>query len=438
MRLYPATSALTAVMLSTLAPMGLALAASPTLTPQQQGAWSAWRGPDGSGVAAGSPATEWSEDKNIKWKTALPGLGLSTPVSWGDRLYMTTAVRGEKADGSKGAADTYDFRVICVDRRDGSIVWTKSVANVVPHAKVHPTNSQASNSPVTDGERIYAHFGSRGLYCLDMAGKELWSKQFGEMSIKFSFGEGCSPALVDDRLIINWDHDGDSFICALNKKTGKELWRKERDEASTWATPLIIEDGGTTVAIVPASDRSRAYNVKNGKVVWEVGGLTSNVIPSPVIFNDVVFLMSGYQGTALQAINFKGAKGDLDGGKRVLWRHNRQTPYVPSGLVYDGRLYFLRNYHGVLSCLDAETGEVHYEGQRLKGVRQVYASPVGAGGHVYVLSRGGKTKVIKASDKYEQVATNVLDDEFDASPVVIGDDLYLRGRAALYCISEQD
>ena len=410
-----------------------AAAASP-----QQDSWPAWRGADGSGVAAGSPPTEWGEDKNVKWKTEIPGLGLSTPVTWKDRIFLTTAVKGVNADGSKGTWNAYDFRVICLDRGDGRILWSTSVNNEVPHAKIHPTNSQASNSPVTDGERVYAHFGSRGLYCLDMSGKELWSKDFGEMEREHEFGGGASPVLTGKALLVNWDHDGDSFLYALDKKSGRQLWKRPRDEGATWATPAVTKVGRKTIAIVPASGKSRAYDVKTGKVVWEVGGLTSNVIPSPVVVDGVVYLMSGYQGTALQAVKLKGAKGDLEGGKNVLWSHNRQTPYVPSGVVYEGSLYFLRNTKSVLSCLDAKTGEVHYEGQRLRGLRDVYASPVAAGGHVYFASRDGQVKVVKAGDTYEEVATNRLDDGFDASPIVVGDELYLRGRKALYCISARD
>ena len=405
---------------------------------QQQESWPAWRGADGLGLATGSPPTEWSEDKNVKWKTAIPGLGLSTPITWGDRIYVTTAVKGVNADDSKGKWNAYDFRVLCLDRGDGKILWSTSVNNAVPHAKVHPTNSQASNSPVTDGERIYAHFGSRGLFCLDMAGKELWSKDFGEMKRDHEFGGGASPVLTDKALLIIWDHDGDSFFYALDKKSGRQLWKQPRDEGATWATPALTKVGRKTLAIVPASGKSRAYDVKNGKVVWEVSGLTSNVIPSPVVVDGIVYLMSGYQGTALQAIKLKGAKGDLKGSKNVLWTHNRQTPYVPSSLVYEGSIYFLRNTQSVLSCLDAKTGEVHYDGQRLRGLRDVYASPIGAGGHVYFASRDGKVKVIKAGDEYEAVATNELDDGFDASPIVIGDELYLRGRRSLYCISDLD
>ena len=403
--------------------------------------WASWRGPLGSGEAFGSPPIKWSEDKNVKWKTAIPGLGNSTPIVWEDHLYLTTAVRtderGKSSGGGKAPTRIFDFRVICIDRADGSEVWNVSVTRTVPHEPVHNTASQASNSPVTDGEHIYAHFGSRGIYCLDMSGKLVWSKQLGKMRIKHQFGEGSSPALVGNALIINWDHDGDSFICALNKKTGKQLWRKPRDEGATWATPVITKASGKTLAIVPASGKTCAYNVKSGKVVWSASGLTANVIPSPIEHDGVVYLMSGYKGTMLQAIKLAGAKGDISKRKNILWTHNRQTSYVPSALLYGKHIYFLRNTSGVLSCLDISDGNPAYEGQRLAGMRAVYSSPVGANGYVYLPSRQGKTKVFKAGATYEDVATNELDDQFDASPVIIGDDLYLRGHKSIYCISKK-
>lgn len=403
---------------------------------KQSGNWASWRGPLGSGEAIGSPPLDWSEKKNIKWKVAIPGHGASTPIVWGDRLYLTTAIEAGKSNGGDAPAGTLDFRVLCLEREDGEVVWNKRVIQAVPHESVHGTASQASNSAVTDGRHIYAHFGSRGIYCLNLSGKVVWSKQLGKMTINHKFGEGSSPALAGNALIVNWDHDGDSFICALNKKTGKQIWRKDRDEGATWATPAITKINGTTIAIVPASGQSCAYNVKNGQIMWQVSGLTANVIPSPIVSDDVAYLMSGYKGTVLQAINLVGAKGALDSSKNILWTHNRQTSYVPSALLYGQYIYFLRNTNAVLSCLDIRNGTPAYEGQRIAGLRTIYASPVGANEHVYLLSRQGVTKVIKAGDSYQAVATNRLNDQFDASPVIIGDELYLRGHRSLYCIRE--
>lgn len=416
--------------------------------------WATWRGPNGTGEATGNPPTEWSEEKNIKWKVPLPGLGNSTPIVWQDRMYLTTAIqtdeegkpaeapateprqgrrgggRGNKQDPTK----VFDFRVICLNRKDGSEIWNKSVKRAVPHEGGHATGSQASSSPITDGKRIYAHFGSRGIHCLSMSGDILWSKDLGTMRTRNQFGEGSSPALAGNALIINWDHEGDSFICALNAKTGKELWRKPRKEVTSWSTPVITKADGKTLAIVSATGKSCAYNVKNGDIVWSTTGMTTNAIPTPIVRDGIAYLMSGFRGASLQAIRLAGAKGDVTDGKNMLWKHSRQTSYVPSALLYGKYIYFVRSNNAVLSCIDIETGKPTFEGQRLAGLRTIYSSPVGAGDKVYLPSREGVTKVFRAGATYEDLATNELDDVFDASPVVIGDELYLRGHRALYCI----
>jgi outer membrane protein assembly factor BamB len=430
--------------------------------------WATWRGPGGTGEAIGNPPTEWSEEKNIKWKAALPGLGNSTPIVWQDRMYLTTAIQTEEVgdsvkapeeaarEGAGGqrpgrrgrrggrrggfgnrAAPTkvFDFRVICLNRKDGTEIWSKSVNRAVPHEGGHATGSQASNSPITDGQRIYAHFGSRGIHCLSMAGDVLWSKDLGTMRTRNQFGEGSSPALAGNSLIINWDHEGDSFICALDTLTGKELWRQPRKEVTSWSTPVITKADGKTLAIVSATGQSCAYDVKNGDIIWSTTGMTTNAIPTPIVRDGIAYLMSGFRGAALQAIKIAGAKGDITDSNHMLWQHNRQTSYVPSALLYGKHIYFLRSNSGVLSCVNIETGEAAFEGQRLAGLRTVYSSPVGASNKVYLPSREGVTKVFKAGATYQELATNELDDVFDASPIIIGDELYLRGHKSLYCIS---
>lgn len=453
--------------------------------PKGKGArWATWRGPDGSGVAPNSnPPTEWSEDNNVKWKVTVPGLGNSTPIIWGDRIYLTTAVetdeegaapklpdarpragagggrtrpggtrpggnrsgRGNRRGGRRGGwgskpapTKVFDFRVVALNRNDGSVIWSKSVKKAVPHEGGHSTGSQASGSPITDGEHIYAHFGSRGIHCLNMSGELIWSKDFGHMRTRNQFGEGSSPALSGDTLIINWDHEGDSFVCALNKKTGDEIWRKPRRESTSWTTPLIVEVDGKRQAIIVATGATRAYDVATGDVIWSTTGMTTNAIPSPIVRDGIAYLMSGFRGAALQAIKLSGAKGDITETEHMLWRHNRQTSYVPSALLYGKHLYFLRSNTAVLTCLDVETGKPAFEGQRLSGLRTVYSSPVGAGGRIYLPSREGVTKVFKAGATFEELATNELDDVFDASPIVIGDELYLRGHEALYCIAKTE
>ncbi|MAG57962.1 MAG: hypothetical protein CMJ83_16885 [Planctomycetes bacterium] len=416
-----------------------------------QDEWPTWRGPRGDGVArSGSPPTEWSEQKNIKWKVAVPGLGSSSPIVWKDRIYLTTAIDTKKTPDGKPAPEPgsgrrginakptaiHDFFVVCLDRKDGREVWRRKVNSVLPHEGGHSTGTQASNSPITDGERLYAFFGSRGMHCLDLDGKVLWSKDLGRMKTMFRFGEGASPTLYGDALIVNWDHQGDSFLAALNKKTGDELWRKDRNEGTTWASPVVAEVDGKPQIIVAGVKASRAYDLKSGDLIWSCKGQARSIVPTPILHDGRVILMSWFMRGSLQVIRLSGAKGDLADSKHVEWTHSRNCPYVPSGLVYDGRLYFIRQNNGVLSCLEAKTGKVYYEGERLRGLKTVYASPVAAAGHVYVTSREGQTLVLKSGSTFERVALNELDDVFDASIAIVGDEMYLRGWKHLYCIAK--
>lgn len=420
-----------------------------------EGHWNNWRGPLGNGLAPDcNPPTEWSEEKNIRWKIEIPGTGCSSPIVWEDRLYVTTAVplgksvaqpeegdrggrRGRRGRGRGQRLQVeHEFMVLAIDRKDGKVVWKKTVKKTKPHEGTHQTASQCSSSPVTDGEHIFAFFGSRGLHCLDMKGNVKWSKDLGTMRTRNQFGEGASPALHGDRLIINWDHEGDSWIAAIQKKDGKQIWKKDRDEVTTWCTPLITPVGGKPQVIVTASGASRGYDLETGKEIWSCRGMVANCIPTPIHVGDLVYLMSGHRGSSLQAVKVNGAKGDItESKKHVVWEYGRGTSYTPTGLVHDGRIYFLRRNEGVLTCLDAATGKVHYEGQRL-GLRSVYSSLIGAGGRIYITSREGVTKVVRPGNEYKEIATNRLDDTIDATAAIVGDELYLRGRKHLYCIAQ--
>ncbi|MCB9855819.1 MAG: PQQ-binding-like beta-propeller repeat protein [Phycisphaerales bacterium] len=442
--------------------------------------WPTWRGPEMTGVSrTANPPVEWSESKNLKWKIEIPGAGHASPIVWKDRVYVLTAVKkempsqasaGERIgidgdvfasmqpgegrrprDGRRGGpggrrggrgrqaapTDTYQFDVLAINRADGGVAWRKTVTESVPHEAGHPDSTQASNSPVTDGEHIFAHFGSRGLYCLDMEGNVKWSAEFGKMQTRNGFGEGSSPALFGDTIVVNWDHEGDSFIVALDKRTGKEKWRKPRDEPTSWATPLIVESKGKAQVVVNGTNAIRSYDLETGDVIWTCGGMTTNAIPSPVAADGTVIVMSGFRGAALVAIKYDGAKGDITGTDRVVWSHDKETPYVPSPLLYDQYLYFTKNTKGLLTCFNAKTGKEMYTQQRLDGIDGLYGSPVGAKGRVYIAGRDGTTLVIKNADKYEVLASNELDDEFDASPALAGNEIYLRGKKSLYCIAEK-
>lgn len=423
--------------------------------------WPQWRGPLCNGVAPkANPPTEWSEKKNVRWKVELPGLGHATPVIWGDTLYVLTAA--EKKSEPDSAMDlylqdpeqprerrrrpgfarrpappskVYQFQVLALDRKTGKIRWTTTVREEKPHEAGHTDSTHASPSPVTDGKHLYAHFGSRGLYCLDLKGNIKWEVDLGDMRTRNEFGEGSSPALHGDTLVVNWDHEGDSFIVALDAATGKERWRVERDEPTSWSTPLILEVDGKPQVIVSATNYIRSYDLATGKEVWRCGGMTANAIPTPIAGNGLLYCLSGFRGNALLAIRYEKARGDITDSPAVVWTHDRDTPYVPSALLYDDSLYFLDHNKAILSCFDAKTGKPRYDKQRLPGLEGVYASPVGAGGRVYIAGRNGKTVVLRHAKKFEVLATNELEDGFDASPAIAGDELYLRGRKALYCIA---
>jgi outer membrane protein assembly factor BamB len=310
------------------------------------------------------------------------------------------------------------------------------VAETVPHEGHHRDHSHASHSPVTDGKLVFGWFGSRGIHCYDMAGKLQWSHDFGDQRTANGFGEGGSPALHGDTLIITWDHEGDDFIVALDKKTGKEIWKQTRDERTTWTTPFVIEKDGKAQVIAAATGKVRSYDLATGKVLWECGGLGSNVVPTPVTDGGLLFTMSGHREPALLAIKL-GRTGDLTGTDAVAWKLTRGTPYVPSPLLLGDKLYFLSGNNATISCFEAATGKVLVDGERLQGPSGFYASIVSAGGRIYLAGRNGTSLVLKPSDKVEILATNKLEEKFDASPAIVGRELFLRGHEYLYCLAEK-
>ncbi len=412
--------------------------------------WPQWRGPLGTGVAPNArPPVEWSDTKNVRWKAALPGRGHSTPVVWGDRIFLTTAVPyGEavppRLPSRPGAHDNlaltrrHEFVVLALRRRDGAVLWQRTVHKDLPHEAGHVTGSLASASPVTDGERVYASFGSYGLYCLDADGKLLWQASLGQMHSKHGHGEGSSPALHGETLVVNWDHEEQSSLVALDKRSGRQLWRAARPQDTSWSTPIVVEYGGAAQVVVAGTNSLRGYDLASGAVVWECAGLSSNVVASPVSAGGVVYAGSSYDTRALLAVRLDGARGDVTGTDRVLWMRRRGTPYVPSPLLYGDCLYTLQHYQGVVSRIDVRTGQDRGGPFRLGAVHEVYASPVGAAGRVYVTSRDGVTQVLSHGEpEPRNLAVNRLDDTVSASAALAGRELYLRGERHLYCIAEE-
>lgn len=417
--------------------------------------WPHWRGPAGDGIARSAAPVEFTE-KNVRWKVEIPGRGHSTPVVWGDRIFVTTAIPSGTAPaaeapaeppakkggarrggfgGGAGAQVEHKLELMCIDRRNGKVIWRREARTAVPHEGYHQQyGSFASNSPITDGKRVYVSFGSRGIYAYDFDGKLVWQKDPGvRMHMRNAFGEGVAPVLGGDSLFVLFDQESDSFLLALDRNTGKELWRKDRDEISNWAEPLILEHQGKKQVVVAAPKKVRSYDFKTGELIWECAGLGANTIPIPVHANGVVYVMSGFRDPNLLAIKL-GRTGDLTGTDAVIWQNNRGNSYTPSPILKDGKLFLLTD-SGMVSLLNAASGEAFYRQVRLPKPYNFKASPVLAGDKVYLAAENGDVVVLKWGETMEVVATNSFPDEFFiASPVVLNGELLLRGRNALYCV----
>jgi outer membrane protein assembly factor BamB len=410
--------------------------------------WRQWRGPLANGVAPDAdPPVEWSESRNVRWKLPLPGKGHSSPIVFGDRVVLMLAEPMGEAqppvfDAAPGVHDSvpvthrHRYAVLAVSRKDGRVLWKTVVREDWPHEGGHTTGSPVSGSPVTDGSLIFANFGSRGLYALDTNGVVRWQKDLGRMKTLHAHGEGSSPVLHGDTLIVNWDHEGDSFLYAFDKRTGDQRWKVARDEKTSWSTPLIVEQDGQVQVVVSATQRVRGYEVATGKLVWECAGLTDNVVASPVNYGGILIAGNSYYTQAMLALRLAGAKGDLTGTTNVVWSLKRLTPYVSSPLLYGDTLYHLRHNQNVLVRLDPATGKFRGEPLRLEGIRDfIFASPVGAAGRIYVSARDGATVVLRHDAANAVLAVNRLDDSFSASAAPAGRELYLRGERSLYCLA---
>ena len=421
--------------------------------------WNQWRGPNMDGTYhEANPPIKWSErgknSVNVKWKTKITGSGHSSPVIWGNRIFLLSAIEvGEKIKSKdiekaekdlpawrrimgKKANRLLKFIVLAFDRKSGNIVWERTAVEALPHEGIFKDGSWASASPITDGEYLLAFFGSSGLYCYDLEGNMQWQTDLGQMDIFFDFGEGCTPTLYGDTVIVNWDHEGQSFIAALDKRTGSEIWRTYRDETTTWSTPIVVTIDGKLQIITSGNQRTRGYDFQTGELIWEAGGLHLNTIPTPVFKDGIVYVATGFQKQVMQAIRATGAKGDVTGTAAIIWQQQKDAPYTPSLLLYDDVLYGLKSNKGILSCYDPNTGEAHYGPQRLPGIKGIFASPVGANGKVYLIGRNGTSVVIKSGQSYKVLAENSLNDNFDASPAITRNELYLRGHKYLYCIAK--
>lgn len=421
----------------------------------QAGDWPQFRGSSGAGLADEAKVpTEWGPDTNVRWKVKLPGVAWSQPVTWGDKIFVTTAVtdnqpRPRRENGGPGWGGeppnvTYRWLVLCLDGATGKVVWERVAHEGRPTIHIHPNNTYATETPVTDGERLIAYFGMTGIYCYDLSGKLLWKKDLGTFPTQFGWGTASSPVLLGDRVYVQCDNDKVSFLVALDKKTGEEAWRVARDEWSNWATPYVWKNKQRTELVAAGGKKMRSYDPATGKLLWEMAGsgrtATTPVGDEQMLYVDSYDRLMGRDGI-LAAIR-AGASGDISLKKgqtdnaSVAWSAKLNYYRMASPLLYAGCLYSLVQHSGMVRCYDAKTGQEHYH-QRLPKSVGCVASPWASDGKVYFLDQTGVTVVLQAGPEFKVVATNSLDEMCWASPAVAGEKLLLRGVENLYCIEKQ-
>jgi outer membrane protein assembly factor BamB len=411
--------------------------------------WPQWRGPSGQGVSAEKNLpTEWNGTKNIKWKTPIEGRGHSSPIVWGHRIFVTTAIEGPLVPGAKavkhmdgdkefihpdsvGANHKHLFKVVCLDRKNGKILWEKTAFEGTPYDDRHRKSSYAASTPATDGQYVYAFFGTEGLYAYNMSGKLMWKAGLGKLGTA-GMGTGTSPTLYGKLVILRCDEENGaaSFIVALDKKSGKEVWRTPRKVQVSWSTPLLVRTAKRAELITSGNEYVIAYDPTTGKELWRHKGVDSNAIPSPVANNEMVFISAGFPAKIAMAIAL-GGSGDLSDA--VVWKYAKGTAYVPSPILY-GEYLYLTTDRGILTCIDARTGELKYEGGRVPVPATFTASPIAFDGKILMTSEDGDTFVVKAGPKHEIIGTNSVGEPVYASPAVADGNIFIRGEKNLYCI----
>lgn len=415
--------------------------------------WPQFRGPDSTSVSANSTFPhKWSATENVAWKTDLPGRSWSSPIVWGNRIFITSVVNSVESEAPKKGLyfggerpqpkSEHQWKVLCLDLATGKMLWEKMVHSGVPRMPIHLKNSYGAETPVTDGQRVYAMFGGVGLFALTLDGDEVWSKPIEPRKMRYGWGTAASPVLHEGRLFIVNDNDEHAELFALDAKTGSELWRVDRDEKSNWATPFIWKNEQRTELIVSGTKAVRSYDL-DGKLLWSLRGMSSIVIPTPFTGDGLLFVTSGYVGDKLRPLYAirPGAMGDITlaegqtSNEFVAWSLSTAGPYNTSPLFLDGRIYVLYD-RGTVSCYDAKTGRVLYNPQRLPDGYAFTASPWAAGGWIFCLNESGVCFVLRAGEKFELLHTNQLadDDMCMATPAMAGDRLIIRTSARVYCL----
>lgn len=416
--------------------------------------WPQFRGPQSDGVAEDPNLPEtWSLTQNVAWKTEVPGTGWSSPVVSGDRIFVTSVISSNEQEEPKkglyfgGNRETpppgeHRWMVHAMDWNSGRIVWSREVHRGAPKTSRHLKNSYASETPVTDGERVYAYFGNVGLFCLDRDGKPLWSQSWGPFQTRYGWGTAASPVLHQNRIYIVSDNDEKSFLVALDKKTGKQIWKVDRDEKSNWATPYVWQNEQRTEIITSGTKKVRSYDL-DGRLLWELGGMSSIVIPTPFSKLGLLYVTSGYVGDQTRPVFAirPGASGDISlkegatSSEYIVWHQPQAGPYNPSPLVY-GDYYYTLLDRGFLTCHDAKTGKEVYGKQRIDPAAGAFtSSPWAYNGKIFALSEDGDTFVIQAGREYKLLGKNSLDEMCMATPAIAQGSLVIRTASKLYRIA---
>lgn len=429
----------------------LACMLAPLATAQDN--WPQFRGAESLGTSDNSQLpVRWSPTESVSWKTDIPGRGWSSPIVWGDRIFLTTCVNlgdeeapkkglyfgGERKDPPKSE---HQWKVLCLDLKSGKVLWEHLAHQGIPSTTIHIKNSYASETPVTDGQRVYAYFGNVGVFCYDLDGKPLWKKEIEPHKMRYGWGTAASPVLHGERLFIVNDNDDDSYLLALNVRTGDELFRVPRDEKSNWSTPYLWKHKARTELITTGTNKNRSYDLE-GKLLWEFGGMSSITIALPYAKDDLLYISSGYVLDKLKPLYAvrPGASGDitLDPEKTsndfIAWSQPTAGPYNPTSVLYGDQIYVLYD-QGFFASYDAKTGEEIYKKQRIPDGKAFTSSPWAYENKIYCLNEDGLTFVIGAGKEFNILYTNTLaeDDMSMATPALVGDRLLVRTAARIYC-----
>lgn len=438
--------------------------------------WPQFRGPNGNGLSPeGKFPSEWGAEKNVGWKVKIPGVAWSQPIVWGDKVFVTTAVSDKQRKPALGGGGmgggrpggnrppggrppggggggmgrggpppdaVYRWEVLCLDRQSGEVLWKQTALEGKPSIPTHSTNTYASETPVTDGERVYAYFGMTGLFCYDLKGNLLWKKNLGSYPMMAGWGTGSSPVLEGNRLFIQCDNEEKSFLVAFDKKSGDELWRMPREERSTWGTPYVWRNKQRTEIVTAGARKVRSYDPASGKILWEMGGITGRCSATPVGDAELLYVGTG-GGPAGPGPLFAvkaGATGEItvkagEPSEHLAWSLTRSGPPKASPLLYQGYLYILDERGGLVTCLDAKTGVQKYK-ERIPGAKGFTSSPWAYDGKVFCLDEEGQTFVLQAGPDFKVQGKNVLSEMFWSSAALAGGALYLRGVDHLYCIRQ--